>query len=262
MKYIDTRELGEVLADSFEHISSQVDEAMPQGSTLLATFPERVVYERDGAIHTRAWTKGDDGVTFGDEVGAGVSTHDGSSLGILVGRSVLEAVDAVWAGDPVNLSVLVPLVVPDEAYFASDYVELGEAVTDAREWSVWYLENRALVRKACHGRLGATEAKVPSRRFSKMKGDLASCASQMAEAVDTICSLARKTVEALELTDANSKDFKESLIIDAQGIVEALEGLQETCGPVHMKSFATILDRSCDRMRDLLVMAEYISIDD
>lgn len=262
MSFIDTHELSQALAGSYEHQSAQVDDAMPPGTVAIATFPDRVVYERDGGIFNRSWTKGDDGIEFGDEASAGIKSHDESNLNFVLGRSILSAVDAIWEGAPVNLSGLVPLVDPDDIYFGTDYIALGESAMGDREWSLYYEGNRADVRKACHGKLGVTEGKVPSRRFSRLRGDCQEYRAQMIEVVDTICSLATEVADTIDSADSSEEGFGSSLIDDAQRLKEALTGLKETCGTVHMKDFATILDRSCDRMRDLLVMAEYISIDD
>lgn len=257
-RYVDTKSLADATEGSFERVWSEVREALPEDATLVATFEDRVVYEKSGQFFSAGWEKHDNGITLKESIDAGVSTFGEERLGVVTGRSVLEAVDAIWSGGGADLLTLSSFVRPGQRYFATDFVELAEGVLGDREWSNFYAENRKMVRKACHGRLGILEGQVPTRRFAKLK-DLSSYGAQINEAVETICSLASEVAETLK--SMGDLEFKSDLVSDALEIREALSGLSESASAVHMWEFVSLIDRSCDRLRDLLVMAEYISID-
>lgn len=258
-KFVDMKSLVETMKGSFEQTWSEVQAALPDSVTPIATFPDRVVYEKDGQFYSSGWSKHDSKVEFDDPVSAGVSTFGDERVGVVTGRSVLEAVDDIMAGRPSDLVALTRFVKPGEKYFATDFIEGAEEALGDREWVNFYEENRKEVRKTCHGRLGILESQVPSRRFSKLRGDLEAYRPQIEEAVGAICSLASDTAETIK--SMGDLEFKEDLVSDALEIMVALRGLGESASPVHMRDFVSLIDRSCDRLRDLLVMAEYVSID-
>jgi len=257
-KFVDTKSLAEAMEGSFERSWAEVRDALPDDATPIATFPDRVIYEKSGQFFSAGWEKHDNGISLKDPVDAGISTFGDDRLGVVTGRAVLEAVDSIWSGGDADLLALSKFLKTGERYFATDFIELAEGVLGDREWANFYAENRKDVRKACHGRLGVIEGQVPTRRFAKLR-DLSSYEPQIKEAVDQICSLASGAAETLK--SMGDLEFKEDLVSDALEIRDALSGLSESASAVHMWEFVSLIDRSCDRLRDLLVMAEYISID-
>ena len=113
---IDTDELKKACEGSFEASCFAVSEAVD--GTILATFPEKVVYEKNGKIVESSWTITDGEVELGDPAPSKVSTYEGDDADILVGRILRDTVESMMNGETCNqLHEMIEHVKIDGLYF-------------------------------------------------------------------------------------------------------------------------------------------------
>lgn len=249
-----------------ENRAEAVKEKLGSDAVLVATFEDRSVYATPSAGFVVSFSPEGDVTSFDKK---DIVVTEGR-LDSYMGESLRAVVTAMIEGSDVprnRLRHVVKSVEPRSYWFADFAAPMDEHLSSEPEWLTVYIDNRQMIRKSLHGAVASTEARVPSSRYGKLgEAKLVDFQAELEESVDFMLHLLMETVgriSSLEVVSDSSYEFDNVVVAkqiadDARSMLECGKAVRRLARGSDLGHVAQIHDSLADRLRDMVIIEEYL----
>ena len=179
-------------------------------------------------------------------------------------------VENMISGRPVERNRLRTLskMIENKSYWLADYAApMLESLQAKSGWQQVYEDNKQIIRKAIHGKVGVTESRVTKDRYSKLpEHKLSEFTIELDESFQLMIRMlgeASARLNTLEIPESSGYAFSldavaKEIVSDVRSLEMSGKAVRSLVRDKDVAALAELHDRLADKLKELVIIEEFL----
>jgi len=254
-----------------EYLSAAATKKLGEDVAVIATHRDHAFGVAGDRVVKITWKRTEEGTKISVK-GSKVPVITEETVDTFAAKRLAETVDSIMDGDlegsRTRLRGLAHYVQSGGRYWASDGAKSIAGVTEeVSPWLAQYESNRKAIRKAVHGVLGETEAKVPrtpyaripSDRISEFDVEIRESLAAIGKLIDEMPDLSSLAFTEEESEGVELASARDALVSESAILKEAVGQILRFLRPTDLLLAAKCHDILAERLKPMLVVGKFLA---